>query len=128
MKELKTHLHFPPKTPNNYNFFPTFDTHPCISHLKFNYCTAFLHFTCNKIINVIYVHVYCNYLKNTESYPLRQSRGTTWAFTTWQANPWFNSENPIKMSCWYIMKIQLLDAWLQCICNLQTLAVFESCP
>ena len=40
--------------------------------------------------------------KKTESYPLRQCKGTIWAFRTQQANPWFNSENPIKMSCWYI--------------------------
>ena len=37
-----------------------------------------------------------------ESYPSRQSKGTIWAFITWQANPWFNSKNPIKMSCWYL--------------------------
>ena len=28
----------------DYSFSPTFDTQPCISHLKFNYCTAFFAF------------------------------------------------------------------------------------
>ena len=47
----------------------------------------------------------------TESYPSRQGKGTIKALTTWQANPWFNSENPIKMSCWYMYE----DTVVQCM-------------
>ena len=51
-----------------------------VAHIKLTFSSAWhggKYFACNKIINVIYVHVYCNYLKNTESYPLSQSKGTT---------------------------------------------------
>ena len=59
-----------------------------------------LHLHVIKLINVLYVH--CKHLKKTESYTSTQSKSTVWAFITWQANPWFNSENPIKMSCWHM--------------------------
>ena len=53
MKELKPNLNFPKTIPTqlqfflylvrspDYSFFPTFDTQPCVNHLKFNFCTAF---------------------------------------------------------------------------------------
>ena len=74
------------------------------------------------------MHVQCN-LKKTESYPSTQSKGTVWAFITWQAiTPGSTLRTQSKCHVGTRMKIQLLDAWLQCKCDSQTLAVFESSP
>ena len=74
---------FPQKyIPHNYNFLftqskaltivfsPSFDSYPCISHLKFNLLPCFLCFL--HVINYsIYTSTLENYLKKTESYPSR---------------------------------------------------------
>ena len=59
------------------------------------------------------MHVHCEYLKKTESYPPRKRKGTIWAFTNWQANTLFNSQSQWKCHVGTCLKIQLLDAWLQ---------------
>ena len=39
----------------------------------------------------------------TDSYETGKIWSTILSFTTWQANPWFNSESlVIKISCWYM--------------------------
>ena len=88
-----------------------------------------LNFTSNKIITV--VHIHSTYLKKTESYPPRQGKGTIKALTTWQANPWFNSENPIKMSCWYMLyegtAVQCMNTMYMWLTNISSFWINSKC-